>query len=485
MDTAGTILWGHRVGGTSNDAIMDLTGDAASNLYITAEIRSDWVDWDPGPAVDSAGSYLKGAVLWRLAGNGQYLGLTRLHGDGAFSIASESVRLDLQGNIYMSGYFQDSIDLDPGVGVDMHYSPVDWNFFMVKLSNNGAYQWGRVALSPNGYCYDSKLRLDTAGNVYFSVQAYGVFDFDPGPDTLLANGVGFAEYAVLAKWDANGNAECMVPFINTTDEECYAYDLMVANDPNDIYLGSYYDRTLDFDPGPGTAIDSSGPEREAFLLKFAQCIETHSSLSPVSCGPYTSPSGNYTWSISGTYSDTIANALGCDSILNISLTVNTVDTSVSLTLPTLTANATAATYQWLNCDSAFAPVPGETAVDFTPLSSGNYAVEVTQNGCTDTSACYSVLVTQLQDIPALMEVRLYPNPVHQGQDALLRVQMGQALPGAELSVLDAMGRPVYRETLSHEAELEIPTGQWSLGLYGIRLLSPDGELRFTGKFILR
>lgn len=57
-----------------------------------------------------------------------------------------------------------------------------------------------------------------------------------------------------------------------------------------------------------------------------------STLSPAVCNAYTSPSGNYTWNVSGNYKDTIPNAAGCDSIININLTVNatysTIDTTV-------------------------------------------------------------------------------------------------------------------------------------------------------------
>ena len=39
------------------------------------------------------------------------------------------------------------------------------------------------------------------------------------------------------------------------------------------------------------------------------------------CDTYTSPSGRHTWFVTGIYKDTIPNAAGCDSILTINLTV--------------------------------------------------------------------------------------------------------------------------------------------------------------------
>lgn len=48
---------------------------------------------------------------------------------------------------------------------------------------------------------------------------------------------------------------------------------------------------------------------------------TSSSITVASCGTYTGPSGQI-WSASGTYADTIANAVGCDSLITVDLTVN-------------------------------------------------------------------------------------------------------------------------------------------------------------------
>lgn len=45
-------------------------------------------------------------------------------------------------------------------------------------------------------------------------------------------------------------------------------------------------------------------------------------ISEVACDSYTSPSGSYNWMVSGTYTDTLTNAVGCDSIITVNLTVN-------------------------------------------------------------------------------------------------------------------------------------------------------------------
>jgi hypothetical protein len=57
---------------------------------------------------------------------------------------------------------------------------------------------------------------------------------------------------------------------------------------------------------------------------------TSSIISPVVCTSYTSPSGNDTWTSSGTYMDTIPNSVGCDSSITIHLLVNNSSASLSV-----------------------------------------------------------------------------------------------------------------------------------------------------------
>ena len=88
------------------------------------------------------------------------------------------------------------------------------------------------------------------------------------------------------------------------------------------------------------------------------------------------------------------------------------DTSVSLNGFTLSSNAGGASYQWIeDCGNGNLVIPGETNQNFTATSNGNYAVVVTQNGCTDTSNCYTITGVGINDGHASEEgFAIYPNP---------------------------------------------------------------------------
>ena len=77
-----------------------------------------------------------------------------------------------------------------------------------------------------------------------------------------------------------------------------------------------------------------------------------------------------------------------------------VDTSVTVTESTLTSNeSTAIFYQWLDCNNGFSTIPGATNQSFTPLTSGNYAVNVgVPDLCYDTSDCFNVTIANVPEV---------------------------------------------------------------------------------------
>ncbi len=70
-----------------------------------------------------------------------------------------------------------------------------------------------------------------------------------------------------------------------------------------------------------TILNSWGCDSVISIQLTIHSLVTYDTLSPVACINYISPSGLYTWSSSGTYTDTIPNQFNCDSIITIHLTI--------------------------------------------------------------------------------------------------------------------------------------------------------------------
>ncbi|KGO78650.1 hypothetical protein Q763_17395 [Flavobacterium beibuense F44-8] len=79
-----------------------------------------------------------------------------------------------------------------------------------------------------------------------------------------------------------------------------------------------------------------------------------------------------------------------------------IDNTVTLESGVLTATEVSegVTYQWIDCDNEDTPVEGATTQAFTPTLSGNYAVIITNDGCSVQSDCVEVVCTA----PSAIEV---------------------------------------------------------------------------------
>ncbi len=185
---------------------------------------------------------------------------------------------------------------------------------------------------------------------------------------------------------------------------------------------------------------------------------------------YLSPSGNYTWTTTGIYMDTVMNAAGCDSIITVDLTLNTVNTSVTNSDPMLSADATGATYQWIDCDNGNTPIAGETNQTFLPTTNGNYAVIVTENGCSDTSACESIMTVGLNDDIAFKEVTIYPNPSN-GQ---FMIKFKNSSNAFNLRLVDSKGQIVYQDK-NIFSDKSIDMSEQARGLYFLNVFNEFGS----------
>ncbi|MDP2386666.1 MAG: T9SS type A sorting domain-containing protein [Bacteroidota bacterium] len=179
--------------------------------------------------------------------------------------------------------------------------------------------------------------------------------------------------------------------------------------------------------------------------------------------------GTNTYSVTGTYTDNLTAAAGCDSIVTTNLTVNNIiDVTTTLNDLIITANESAATYQWINCDNSNAIIPGETSQNFTATSNGNYAVIVSQNACSDTSACVNISNVGIKEVNSLTGIKLYPNPTNSSF----------TISGVELkttiSIYNIIGE-LIKSTQTEKNNTIIDLTDYSTGIYFIKIKNNDGE----------
>ncbi len=207
-------------------------------------------------------------------------------------------------------------------------------------------------------------------------------------------------------------------------------------------------------------------------LELTITDSTTSTLDTTACSTYTLPSGSRSYQTAGTYRDTVTNQQGCDSLITIKLSFAAVDTGVTKRGDTLRAAAANAAYQWLNCANDTTAINGTTSRQFVPKQDGNYAVAVTKNNCTDTSACYGIQPVGLSKVRASENIAVYPNPA---REVLMIRSKKEILTGAyQLKTLS--GQTLQSGKLVKGVTTKIDISPIKAGVYLLTLQTEKGVL---------
>lgn len=192
------------------------------------------------------------------------------------------------------------------------------------------------------------------------------------------------------------------------------------------------------------------------------------------CLSFTSPSGNYVWTTPGIYIDTVINSNSCDTIFEIDLNIGFLDVSVTPNNNFLIADnvSNGVTYQWLDCDKNFDVIPGATDQIFEVVALiGNYAVEISLNGCVDTSDCFLVDFNSVDNYNGL-NTNIYPNPT----SGSVFVQLLGNDSEYKVSLLSVSGQLILESEYSNkdivELDLEIEPG-----IYILQIRTKEGLVK--------
>jgi hypothetical protein len=156
----------------------------------------------------------------------------------------------------------------------------------------------------------------------------------------------------------------------------------------------------------------------------------------------------------GIFNDTLTSSLGCDSIIEITVTATTIDTSLDITNGTTLVSAqNNASYLWLDC-STLDIIPNQTAQSYSPLIPGSFASIIEYNGCTDTTTCVSVVITNIEEL-AIDNISIFPNPFN----SVINLLFGNDTKGVvEISLYSITGKKLLfkqAEVVDNKVKLDI------------------------------
>ncbi|MBX7052005.1 MAG: hypothetical protein K1X54_08225, partial [Flavobacteriales bacterium] len=182
-DSAGTLLWAKKVGGSVADEPRDMKIDSDGNIYITG-FFAGIADFNPGAAntnLTSLGN--RDIFILKLDLNGNLLWAKSL-GTTAFDYG-QGIAVDNEGSVYVCGNFGGeggafgvTMDMNPGSGIyNVSTTGNPQDAYLVKLNSDGNFLWGKH-YGGAGYSDIGCVGIDSNNNVIFAGYTFDYIDFD-------------------------------------------------------------------------------------------------------------------------------------------------------------------------------------------------------------------------------------------------------------------------------------------------------------------
>ncbi|MBK6494532.1 MAG: hypothetical protein IPG05_05455 [Gemmatimonadetes bacterium] len=148
--------------------------------------------------------------LARFGVAGQYVGSGRRFG-GAGSDGVQGLLVDAENNFYLSGWFSESVDFDPGAGVTLKTAlgtSGAADAYLLAVTPAGDLRWvntlGAAVGGDANVSVGSGMGLTSDGALWAVGRFFGRADLDPGTETVLAQSLGDAEQFVVRVERATG-----------------------------------------------------------------------------------------------------------------------------------------------------------------------------------------------------------------------------------------------------------------------------------------
>ena len=315
LDPSGNLIWVKSIGGAFEDIGFSIIVDSNDDVYLTGSFNTT-VDFDPGLGTyNLTANFGQDIFLLKLNSNGEFIwaqsydesgspygrslfidtlnniyligkgwnnsGVTTIYASKIdplgtsiwtrelfssdfFPNIGHSIYVDINNNVYMTGYYNGTIDFDSGSGTTNLTSNGGDDIFVLKLNTNGDFMWAKSFGGTKNRDIGESITGDPFGNVYITGRFQDTVDFNPGSgiDNFNSNG---GEDIFLLKLDSNGNYLWNKTFGSTSSD--WGQSVIVGAE-NNIYLTGFFGETVDFDSSSNIANLTSNGQSDIFILKL-------------------------------------------------------------------------------------------------------------------------------------------------------------------------------------------------------------------------
>ncbi|HLP54771.1 MAG TPA: LamG-like jellyroll fold domain-containing protein [Fluviicola sp.] len=196
VNSTGAPGFARSYGGSGNDVGLGLKFDASANIYNSGYFNGT-ADFDP-----SAGTF----TLTSAGGNDAYASKLNTVGDliwatgfgGTGDDRATVVDYDPINYVYCAGYFNGTVDFDPGAGTTNYTAAGGTDAFVSKFNPTGTFQWANPISSTLDDAI-AGLNTSATSGIYLSGYHAATIDVDPSAGTTNLTTAGLRDVFV-AKW---------------------------------------------------------------------------------------------------------------------------------------------------------------------------------------------------------------------------------------------------------------------------------------------
>jgi hypothetical protein len=199
VNTNGTPVWAKRIGGTGNELVGAICHDTQNNIYVTGWF-SGTADFDPGAGTyNMSSSGVFDAFVCKLDSGGNLIWAKRFGGNN--NVFGNDVCVDPAGNVYITGEYRLTADLDPGAGTYNLTSVGNGDVYICKLNSLGAFVWAKT-IGQSGSDGGTTL-VQNGLNIFVAGWFTNTCDLDPGAGIfpVMSNG---SYDTFITKFDTSG-----------------------------------------------------------------------------------------------------------------------------------------------------------------------------------------------------------------------------------------------------------------------------------------
>lgn len=252
--------WANQFSGASDNRAVAMAEMPNGDLIIGGSF-SGTVDFDPGENTFLMTSMGEDDVyVVRVDDEGKLIWASQV--GGTLEVNLRNVYCDAAGNIFLTGAFKGTVDMDPGDETFELTSYGGKDVFIVQLNSSGEFEWaGQFAGIFDGT--GTGVTVTASGNIYCSGYFIGVFDFDPGVGEEYFTCTGQSLYTVKL------NSAHEFQWAKVTGGEEFDYCQKMCLDENEnIYTIGSFKGVADFDPGDSTVLLTSAGLNDGYVSKL-------------------------------------------------------------------------------------------------------------------------------------------------------------------------------------------------------------------------